>query len=88
MRTLASWTIVRGGAPQTIELLQGDLTEIPPEHAVDVDIFLRSTHIPTCFAASSTTIAARTTRRSCSPRVRRSVPNPDARRDGVAGRSR
>src|SRR5262249_27354150 len=34
--TLATWRIDRGGAPQTIELLEGDLTAIPPEHAVDI----------------------------------------------------
>jgi hypothetical protein len=36
VRTLASWTINRGGAPQTIELPHGDLIDLPPEHAVDI----------------------------------------------------
>jgi len=36
VQTLASWTVNRAGSTQTIELLQGDITAIPPEHAVDI----------------------------------------------------
>jgi hypothetical protein len=33
---LASWSVSHAGGARTIELLQGDLSRIPPEHAVDV----------------------------------------------------
>jgi hypothetical protein len=36
MRLLADWTIQHGTAERKIELLHGDLTHLPPEHAVDV----------------------------------------------------
>lgn len=36
MRLLASWSIDHGGVSKTIELLKGDLSRLPPEHAVDI----------------------------------------------------
>jgi O-acetyl-ADP-ribose deacetylase (regulator of RNase III) len=36
MKLLADWIIQHGGAERKIELLQGDLTRLPLEHAVDV----------------------------------------------------
>jgi hypothetical protein len=36
MQTLATWAIEVGGKVQSIELLQGDLSHLPPEHAVDL----------------------------------------------------
>ena len=36
MQLLASWTIPHGGEPRTIQLLQGDLSQLPREHSVDV----------------------------------------------------
>jgi hypothetical protein len=36
MQTLATWTIEAGGQVRSIELLQGDLSQLPPEHAVDL----------------------------------------------------
>jgi hypothetical protein len=36
MKLLDSWTTRHGGAARTIELLHGDLANLPPEHAVDV----------------------------------------------------
>src|SRR5262245_57586604 len=36
MRLLASWDIQSGQVKRRIELLEGDLTRLPPEHAVDL----------------------------------------------------
>ena len=36
MKLLADWTIQHNNAERKIQLLQGDLTRLPPEHAVDV----------------------------------------------------
>ena len=36
MKLLAEWTIRHGGEPRTIQLLQGDLARLSPEHSVDV----------------------------------------------------
>lgn len=36
MRLLASWPVIGGQKPRTIELLLGDLAQLPPEHAADV----------------------------------------------------
>jgi hypothetical protein len=36
MRLLSTWTVQQVNGRGTIELLQGDLAQIPPEHAVDV----------------------------------------------------
>jgi hypothetical protein len=36
MKVLARWPLQHGGNQRTIELLHGDLSHIPPEHAVDV----------------------------------------------------
>lgn len=36
MKLLSQWTIAHGHRDSTIELLQGDLATLPPEHAVDL----------------------------------------------------
>ena len=36
MELLAEWKIEHGGKRRMIELLHGDLSQIPPEHAVDI----------------------------------------------------
>jgi hypothetical protein len=36
MKLLADWTIWHGEGERKIELLHGDLTRLPSEHAVDV----------------------------------------------------
>jgi hypothetical protein len=36
MRLLAEWTIRHGDVDRRIQLLQGDLSQLPPEHAVDI----------------------------------------------------
>ena len=53
MELLESWTILHGGAPRTIELLTGDLSALPEEHAVDLMIV---SAFPDDYLATSTSL--------------------------------